>query len=242
MLTQPIVRARILGRSEAPELPANAMVTATGNNLVLVGDMARRALLSQLDPQCERPELRVFAEDPVETVRANRGHYVVAALTVLRAFHVAGRPKQRDPLGSFNAWSLWVRDALIWLGEADPVDTLETVRAHDPRLDAIIAVITQWWEVIGNERVSVQDIVQHATRLTMTTIGGRPDFKHPLFREALLQVAGDAGIINSRRLSKWIGGNENRIVEGFRITRLTMMRGFMTWRLDKMSGVQADAA
>ena len=43
MLTQPVVRARILGRSEAPELPSNAFVTATGNNLALVGDMTRRA-------------------------------------------------------------------------------------------------------------------------------------------------------------------------------------------------------
>ncbi len=110
MLTQPVVRARILGRSEAPELPANAMVTATGNNLVLIGDMARRALLCQLDPQCERPELRVFADDPVQLVQADRGKYLTAALTVLRAFQVAGLPKQCDPLGSFHDWSRRVRD------------------------------------------------------------------------------------------------------------------------------------
>src|SRR3954451_21121862 len=44
MLTQQVVRARVLGRSEAPELPSNAFVTATGNNLVLAGDMTRRAV------------------------------------------------------------------------------------------------------------------------------------------------------------------------------------------------------
>ena len=97
MLTQPVVRARILGRSEAPELPANAMVTATGNNLLLVGDMARRALLCRLDPKCERPELRSFADDPIQLVQADRGRYLNAALTILRAFQVAGLPKQRDP-------------------------------------------------------------------------------------------------------------------------------------------------
>ena len=40
-------------------------MTATGNNLVLVGDMTRRALLCRLDPERERPELRRFDSDPV---------------------------------------------------------------------------------------------------------------------------------------------------------------------------------
>lgn len=243
MLTQPIVKARILGKSEAPELPANAIVTATGNNLVLIGDMARRALLCQLDPKCERPELRVFDHDPVQLVHAKRAEYLVAALTVLRAFHVAGRPKQREPLGSFAGWSLWVRDALIWLGQADPVATLDTVREHDPKLDALIAVATQWWEVVGTSRVSVQDIIERATRTHLSSsVNGRPEMLHPAFREALLHFAGDAGVVNGRRLSKWIGSNESRIVDGFRISRKGMLRGFMTWELDRTSGGCADAA
>jgi len=243
MLTQPIVRARILGKSEAPELPSNAMVTATGNNLVLVGDMARRALLCQLDPQCERPELRVFDQDPIYVVRANRGAYLTAALTVLRAFHVAGRPKQSEPLGSFGSWSRWVRDSLIWLGQADSVTTLDRVRENDPKLDALTAVLTQWWEVIGSRRVSVQDIIEQATRTTPPTgLCFKPEMVNPGFREALLHVSGDGGMINGRRLSKWIGANESRLVTGFRIVRKCMLRGFMTWELEQRSQVNADAA
>ena len=243
MLTQPVVRARILGRSEAPELPANAMVTATGNNLVLSGDMTRRALLCRLDPGCERPELRVFDRDPVEVVRADRGRYRVAALTVLRAFHVNGRPKQREPLGSFAAWSLWIRDCLIWLGQADPVDTLDNVRAHDPKLDALTAVLTQWWEVLQTKRSSVQDIIAAATYTHVVNLpDGKVEMRHPSFREALLQVAGDAGAINGRRLSKWITANEKRIVAGFRITRVGILAGFMTWQLEQTEVKQADAA
>ena len=97
VLTQPVVRARILGRSEAPELPANAFVTATGNNLALVGDMTRRAVLCRLDPGCERPELRTFPRSPIAAAKVERGRYLAAALTVLRAFVVAGRPRQRYP-------------------------------------------------------------------------------------------------------------------------------------------------
>jgi hypothetical protein len=158
-LTQPVVRARILGRSEAPELPANAFVTATGNNLTLVGDMTRRAVLCRLDPGCERPELRTFARSPVAAAKAGRGRYLVAALTVLRAFVVAGRPRQRDPLGSFEDWSLWVRDALVWLWEADPCDTMERLRSQAPKLDALNAVVTQWRAVIGADRVPVRQVI-----------------------------------------------------------------------------------
>ena len=246
MLTQRRVRARILGRSEAPELPANALVTATGNNLVLTGDMTRRALLCRLDPKEERPELRRFATDPVAQVKADRPHYLVAALTALRAYHVAGRPQQADSLGSFDDWSRWVRDALLWLGQSDPVDTLEAARANDPRLDALTAALTQWWSVIGGRRVAVRNIIEHAARQCTPTAakGLHPplEFAHPDFREALLAVAGDAGAVNSRRLSKWIGANEDRIVGGLKIVRRGMLRGFMTWEMQQVAEVRRDAA
>jgi len=53
-------------------------------------------------------------------------------LIVVRAYFVAGRPDQAPKLASFEAWSDTVRSALIWLGEADPVDTMEVARADDP--------------------------------------------------------------------------------------------------------------
>ncbi len=71
ILTQTTVRPRILGKSETPELPTNVLVTATGNNLVLAGDMTRRGLLCRLDAGVERPELREFDFEPV-SVRQGR--------------------------------------------------------------------------------------------------------------------------------------------------------------------------
>jgi hypothetical protein len=233
MLTQRMVRARILGRSEAPELPASTMVTATGNNLTLIGDMTRRAVLCRLDPNCERPELRRFAVDPVAQVAADRPRYLIAALTVLRAYHVAGRPKMAEPLGSFSEWSGWVRSALLWLGEADPVASMETIRESDPRLDALISVLTQWEQVLGSKRVSVRDIIDSATeqRTALNSIHSKLEFARPEFREALLSVAGDGGAVNSRRLGRWIAAHENRIVDRMRIQRVGLLGGSMTWIL-----------
>jgi len=236
MLTQTSVRARILGRSEAPELPASAFVTATGNNLVLVGDLTRRAILCRLDPKHERPELRRFECHPVVQARAHRGDCLVAALTILRAYHIAGKPNAPDPPGSFEGWSNWVRGALLWLDQADPVATMEELRAHDPRRDALLSVVTQWSEVIGDRPVSVRDVIERATEQRSDTAGPptqhpKASFVNPDFREALLMVAGDGGAINSRRLGKWLASHQGRIIENNQIVRDGLSAGIMRWRL-----------
>jgi hypothetical protein len=40
----------------------------------------------------ERPETRDFKDKPVERVKAARGEYIVAILTVIRAYPIAGAP------------------------------------------------------------------------------------------------------------------------------------------------------
>jgi hypothetical protein len=164
-------------------------------------------------------------------------------------------------LGSFEDWSRTVRDALVWLGEADPCGSMEYVRSQDPKLDALSAVLTHWRAVIGTARVSVRDVIGHATH-TGTDIdddtgadddteahddtGADDDteahddigavswgrrFRHPEFREALLTVAGEGGAINSRRLGKWLAANRDRIVAGGRIAQAGLIAGTMTWQL-----------
>ena len=70
LLTQQTVRLRVLGKSDVPEMPTNVSVTVTGNNLTILGDLARRTLICRLDPGVERPELREFDFDPR---RASKG-------------------------------------------------------------------------------------------------------------------------------------------------------------------------
>jgi hypothetical protein len=105
LLIQRAVRTRIPCRSELPEQPINAFVSAAESGLLLIGDVTRQVLHCHLDPRCERPELRRLDRNPVAAAKADRGRYAAAALTVTRAFHFAGRPRQSDPLGSFEAWS-----------------------------------------------------------------------------------------------------------------------------------------
>jgi hypothetical protein len=114
---------RILGVSEAPPIPNVCTWLATGNNIEPIGDTVRRVLVCRIEVDDERPQERSgFRYDPIEDyVLDHRAELLSAALTILRAYHVAKRPPQPLPTwGSFTAWSEIVRAALVWTGEADP--------------------------------------------------------------------------------------------------------------------------
>ena len=219
MLTQQLVTVRRLGESKNVEVSCQALVTANGNNLAIAADLTRRTLLCRLDAGVECPELRQFNADPLALVRADRGRYVAAALTLLRAYHVAGRPNQPKPLGSFEVWSSWVRGALIWCGFADPVESQHSAREVDPRGAELAAILGQWDEVIGDRRVTSAQIIASAS------VGSE-------FREAVLAVAGAAGAINTQRLGKWLHANKARVVGGLRVEPAGQTRAKVaTWRL-----------
>ncbi len=155
-------------------------------------------------------------------------------LTILLAFKAAGSPRQSNPLGSFEDWSLLVRDALIWLGCADPVGTMERARVSDPKLDELSAVLTQWRAVIGTDRITVRRVIEKASRQSGGTgYDFNPkEFDNPDFREALLAVAGQGGAINGKRLGKWLGAHAKRIAGGCWIEQDGTHAGAALWRLE----------
>jgi hypothetical protein len=233
-LTQRFLDIRLLGTSENHRVRCDTFLCATGNNLRIVGDMTRRTILCSLDAQCERPELRLFASHPVALAKAGRAKYVNATLTILRAYHVAGRPVALGSTGSFDDWSNSVRGALVWLGEADPWSTVDAIRGGDPQLGAITAVMAQWADVLGEERVTTRELIEKATERQWAGPFNREEFRYPDFREALLAVAGKGGAINGRSLGIWLGSINGRVVAGRKIADGGVIHGSRTWRLEKV--------
>lgn len=213
MTERPLVRVRILGESKAPELECRATIFATGNNITLVGDMTRRAVLCTLDAGVERPELRSFNLDPIERVLADRGTYVAAAITIVRAYRAAGSPPVCGPIGSYGPWSETVRAPLIWLGEADPVTSMEAVRDEDPELGTIREFFARWRE----------HLFESAPYTSSTIIGAASErdpngeLVRPEFHELLLRIAGRGPQIEPRRLGKWLSKIKGRIVDGLKL-------------------------
>jgi putative DNA primase/helicase len=223
------MQLRILGYSRDQDVPNNAMFYVTGNNLTLAGDLTRRSVVCRLDAGCERPELREFPSDPVEAAKERRAELVVAALTVLRAYFVAEDRVTITPLGSFEAWSRRVREAIVWLGRPDPCDTMASVRRADPVTAGLAALFAAWRTSVGVGRaITVQALVEMASRVTPDGGAFYPDL-----RDALVAIAGEARgtEINVRRLGKFLGRNEDRVLGGVKITRRAVTTSTVQWVL-----------
>lgn len=118
------VDLRVLGQSIVPTVEWRAVIMATGNNMQIFADTARRVLIARLEPKDEHPERRTnfHHEDLLGWLRKERARLVVAALTILRAYVVAGRPKMRCARwGSFEEWSAFIPHAILFAGGADPM-------------------------------------------------------------------------------------------------------------------------
>lgn len=109
---------------------------ATGNNCQLRADTGRRTAHVRLETPVERPELETGFKHPQlrQHVRRHRGRLLSAALTLLRGWHVAGRPAGGlAAWGSFEGWSDMVRGCLVWAGQADPADARQELLGRADR-------------------------------------------------------------------------------------------------------------
>lgn len=238
IVERPIVEIRILGKSERVRIESRSTVFATGNNLCVIGDMTRRTLLCSLDANMERPELREFNNDPVALVLADRGKYIAAILTIVRAYICAGKPTNAPNLASFGGWSDIVRSAIMWLGHADPCDTMEKAREEDPTLQTMINVFAEIRSAIGasNPKTAAEIISVSLEKATGTEESS--PYRHPDLREALMNAAGGkTGFINAKELGKWLGRHKGRIVNGLRLDSKTDQNGHAsTWWMTPTSG------
>ncbi|MFN0007025.1 MAG: bifunctional DNA primase/polymerase [Planctomycetota bacterium] len=225
VLTQEYYKGRLLGKSEMVQAPTAITLLATGNNLVFTGDLVTRVVPCDLDPRCERPEERRFDVNLHEYVPAHRGRLVRAGLTVLRAYHFAGRPSQGlSVFGRFEEWSDWVRSALVWSGEADPCEGRKRLSESDPVSRQLRAMLSSWSSVFGRRVVTVAEVIRAAHDCG-------EDAAHDLW-DALVEAAcGQDGKPNARRLGKWLSSYERRAVDGLRIERAGDRQGVALWQV-----------
>lgn len=197
-------------------------------NVGPVQDMTRRCITIHLDPGCEVPAARSFTRpDLVRDVLRQRGRYVSAALTIVRAWIGAGRPKTEcKSLAGFGDWSDLCRQPLLWLGLADPTDSVFKAMAEDPDRETLDRILTAWQSIFGKTAAMVRDAVKQALSFTD---------EHVELREMLRDIADERGEINRRKLGWWIRRHAGRIVDGRRFVRGSGNRSAETWQVESAS-------
>jgi hypothetical protein len=222
-ITQPEYQDRLLGETKMLRLPTNVTWTATGNNLAFRGDLAVRTLVCRLDARLERPEERSFKIADLKGYLAeHRRELVMAALTILRAYVLAGKPDQQlKPWGGFDEWSRTIRAALVWLGLADPCATRQHVIEDDPDREQAAALFSAWHSAVGTGAAQIAHVIDLADR-------------SPELKAALLAVAAaknDGGRIDPRRLAHWCREWRDRVVGGLLLAKDKDYGKSATWRV-----------
>jgi putative DNA primase/helicase len=161
---------RLLGVSARVRTPLRAVWIATGNGLTFRGDLGRRVLPIDLDARIEHPEDRITFRhaDLLDWIREHRGKLVAAALTILRGYHVAGRPTHKcgPRKGSFEHWDDLIRGAVVWAEIGDPVAGTERIRREDDGdVAALRVALLAWSQAFGDLEKTAAQVVREAASL-----------------------------------------------------------------------------
>lgn len=230
---------RILGRSETTrDLPLGTLWLATGNNLEFRGDLIRRVLHIRLEAEHERPEERTGFRHPqlLLWLRERRPGLVVAALTVLRAYSLAGRPDQRlRSWGSFEVWSELIRGAIVWAGLPDPAMTRDgLIAAGDARRDAHAELLTGWAELD-------EDGLGLTTAEALRRLDDESNrHRFEILRSAISQLTylPLGKLPSAAKLGSQLRAVRGRIICGRRLEEVGKRHGAAIWRVDT---VESDA-
>lgn len=145
-MTERPAQVRDFGRLRMLLLNSTAFVIVTGNALTVSEDLARRFITAELDARMEDPEERPFLPGFLKSIGERRAELLADVLTIWRW----GRQnldvlKRGRPLGSFETWCEWVRDPLLTLGCADPVERISEVKGKDQRRGRAVEILSTWW-------------------------------------------------------------------------------------------------
>lgn len=111
---------------------------------------------------------------------------------------MATQPGKLPPIASFAEWSGLIRSALVWLGCADPAESMKAAREDDPELGELREVMDAWKEAFGSSAVTVRNAIDTAVTPVpkadqngdVPIHGAAMVLPYPALKDALTRVAG----------------------------------------------------
>jgi hypothetical protein len=163
-LTARSIDGRVLHSSRTASPPVRCVWAATGNNVRLSPELARRTALIRLVATTARPwerpaedfkhpELRGWASE-------SRGELVAAALTLCAAWVAAGRPQGPSRVGRFEDWSAAMSGILEVVGVAGFMGNAGELTEHNSDDDALwSAFVAAWWSRFKSQPTPAKELL-----------------------------------------------------------------------------------
>jgi putative DNA primase/helicase len=109
-----------------------------------------------------------------------------------------------------------VRSALVWLGEDDPVVTMEKARENDPCRVELATVMNAWAAEIGTGRSYEMTAAELLQRVNEGQIGLHA---YPRLREAIHAAVAEKNL-NSKSLGRWLAKHADKISDGLKLKKI----------------------
>jgi hypothetical protein len=162
VLTGRVHGDRLLGKTSTLQLPISATFIATGNNVIVRGDMTRRCYWIYLDPRSAAPSMRFDFKHKClkQHVLQQRAELVGAVLTLARAWYAAGGPDPDCPLmPSFDEWRRTVGGILQHAGVPGFLSNgTSSAAVMDPEAEQIEGFLKMLADAFGSEPFTVSEV------------------------------------------------------------------------------------
>ena len=168
---------RIIGTSRQARASMRCLWLATGNNVLMSSELARRVVRSRIDSGVECPNRRhgFRHANLLAWVKANRPSLIWAALTLVRHWVACGRPEGEIVLGSYESYCLIIGGIL----QAAGIDGfLADAGAHHVDDESIewAAFVDAWRRCFESQRVGAADLDEKVLmahpEMLATALGG----------------------------------------------------------------------
>lgn len=231
-LTSEFMSGRIMGLSKTATVSTRALFLSSGNNVTPIKDMTRRCITINLNPEVEIPAARTYKRpNLISEVLVERERYVSAALTIIRGWIIAGKPRTEcKSLSGFGEWSDLCRQTLLWLDYQDPALSIFNAIKDDPDREQLGRLLTAWLAVFGNMPTMVREAVNKST------YSGSENNE---LKEILHDIADERGEINRHRLGRWIKRHAGQIVNGLRFVICSGNTSAVKWEVKTVSSVSS---
>lgn len=234
VLTAPEWTDRLLGRNESVRVPNRATWVATGNNLRVGGDIARRSYMIRLDAKLARPWKRKNFHIPNlrHHVLEHRGELLAALITLARHWVVIGRPVAPDlpTLGSsFDDWGRTVGGILAAVGIPGFLTNLNEFHDQTDDDESTWEAFLRAWTVAFNEEAKTTRDIEESIRVPGSPL--RDVLPSDLIDALVLADRGQAHF--GRSLGKALAKRRDAVFGDYRLeeTGTDMHAGSKRWRV-----------
>lgn len=174
--TSDTYRDRILCTSQVACCSTRVLVMIMGNNLRPTQDCIRRLIQINFGGRDFEEGVKSYNRDPLAEVQKERERFAGLALTIIRAWVVAGKPKSSLPrLPSYGMWCQFVREPILWLGYPDPVHNTLQAAQHDDHALNLRDLYVAWYAQHGEKHLTAGQLLRG---IAQPSDG---DEEHPLY-------------------------------------------------------------